>query len=65
MVEILFIIEWTKITNIFEKRHMRFLKEILPNRWIAIITKLLHWKLFDTLQISTKNVHYQYVSYQH
>ena len=54
-----------KVTKRFEKRRIRFLKEILPNIWDAIITKLLHCKLFDTLQISTKNVHHQYVSYQH
>ena len=31
-----------KITNRFEKRHIRFLKEILPNIWDATITKLLN-----------------------
>ena len=31
-----------KITNRFEKRRIRFLKEILPNTWDATITKLLH-----------------------
>ena len=31
-----------KITNRFEKRHIRFLKEILPSTWDATITKLLN-----------------------
>ena len=40
-----------KITNKFEKRGIRFLKEILLNIWGAIITKLLQSKLFDFLTL--------------
>ena len=43
-----------KITNRFEKRHIRFLKEILPSTWDATITKLLNWKLLTSWHFTNK-----------